>query len=125
MFYINFNIICWVRSHLLCGLHDLLYIIKKPHVYGQITEWLLLFLEYNFLVIYKCPGLVANMLSRLLNSIENLKVLNQTIHVTLFTMQSIFGYKKFKTTSVLEIFQYNIHMTKFFFDFYSLTFHLD
>lgn len=125
MFCINLNIICWVTSHLLCGSHNLLYITKKPHVYGQITEWLLLFLEYNFLIIYKCPRLVANILSRLLNAIENLRVLNQTIHVALFTMQSIFGYKKSKTTFVLEIFQYNIHSTKFFLDFYSLTFHLD
>ncbi len=46
------------------------------------------------------------------------------IHVALFTMQSLFSYKKFRTTSILEIFQYNIHTTNFFFDFYSLPFTL-
>lgn len=86
MFFINFNIIFWVTSHLLCGSHDLLYITKKPHVYGRTTEWLLLFLEYIFFVIYKCPHLVANMLSRLLNVIDNLNFLNQMIHVALFIM---------------------------------------
>ncbi len=31
----------------------LLYLIKKPQVFGRITRWLLLFLEYDFFVIYK------------------------------------------------------------------------
>jgi hypothetical protein len=31
----------------------LLYLIKKPQLLGQIAKWLLLFLEYDFLVVYK------------------------------------------------------------------------
>jgi hypothetical protein len=30
-----------------------LYLVKKPQVFGQIAWWFLLFLEYNFLVVYK------------------------------------------------------------------------
>jgi hypothetical protein len=30
-----------------------LYLIKKPQVFGHIAQWFILFLEYNFLVVYK------------------------------------------------------------------------
>ena len=47
----------------------LMYLVNKPQVSGRIARWLLLFLEYNFRVVYK-PGKlnhVADALSRLSN----------------------------------------------------------
>jgi hypothetical protein len=45
----------------------LLYLVQKPQVSRKITRWLLLFLEYDFLVIYKPrrPHFVANALSQM------------------------------------------------------------
>jgi hypothetical protein len=31
----------------------LIYLVNKPHVSGLITRWLLLFLEYDFIVVFK------------------------------------------------------------------------
>jgi hypothetical protein len=31
----------------------LVYLVNKPHVSGRITIWLLLFLEYEFTIVYK------------------------------------------------------------------------
>ncbi len=31
----------------------LVYMVNKPHVLGRITRWLLLFLEYDFIVVYR------------------------------------------------------------------------
>jgi hypothetical protein len=31
----------------------LVYLVNKPQVFGEITRWLLLFLEYDFKIIYK------------------------------------------------------------------------
>jgi hypothetical protein len=31
----------------------LVYLVNKPHVWGRITKWLLYFLEYAFIIIYK------------------------------------------------------------------------
>jgi hypothetical protein len=64
----------------------LVYLVNKPHVSGRITKWLLFFLEYDFTVMYK-PGrihVVANALSRLLDSIEPTCVPDQTIDASLF-----------------------------------------
>jgi hypothetical protein len=46
----------------------LVYLVNKPHVSRIITRWLLLFLEYDFTVVYKpCKThVVTNALSRLL-----------------------------------------------------------
>jgi hypothetical protein len=29
------------------------YLVNKPQVYGRIVQWLLLFLEYDFKIVYK------------------------------------------------------------------------
>jgi hypothetical protein len=34
----------------------LIYLVNKPHVLGRIARWLLLFLEYDFTVVYKLGG---------------------------------------------------------------------
>jgi hypothetical protein len=53
----------------------LVYLVNKPQLSGRITRWLLLFLEYEFTVVYK-PGRthVVDVLSRLLDSSEPLGV---------------------------------------------------
>jgi hypothetical protein len=64
----------------------LVYLVNKPQVLGQIIRWLLLFLEYDFIVVYK-PGktrVVVNALSRLSNNIEPACVLDQTTNTSLF-----------------------------------------
>jgi hypothetical protein len=48
----------------------LVYLVNKPQVSGIIARWLLLFLAYDFIVMYK-PGkihVVTNALSRLPDS---------------------------------------------------------
>jgi hypothetical protein len=67
----------------------LLYLVNKPHVYSKLVRWLLLFLEYDFKIVYK-PNrshLMENVLGRILNHIELVRVLNQTYDVHLFTLQ--------------------------------------
>jgi hypothetical protein len=56
----------------------LVNLVNKPHVFGRIARWLLLFLEYEFIVVYKPSRthVVANVLSRLLDSSKPLGVLN-------------------------------------------------
>jgi hypothetical protein len=31
----------------------LVYLVNKPHVSGRIARWLLLFLKYDFIIVYK------------------------------------------------------------------------
>jgi hypothetical protein len=67
----------------------LVYLINKPHVFGMLARWLLLFLDYDFKIIYKLgrSHLMADALSRLLNHIELVGVLDRTCDVHLFTLQ--------------------------------------
>jgi hypothetical protein len=66
----------------------LVYLVNKPQVLGHITRWLLLFLEYEFHVIYKPNHThgVTNALSRLLDIIESTRVLDQIANVALFML---------------------------------------
>jgi len=59
----------------------LVYLVNKPLVSGRIVIWLVL-----FLVVYKLgkTHVVADTLSRLLDIIEPIGVLNQTIDASLF-----------------------------------------
>jgi hypothetical protein len=64
----------------------LVYLVNKPQVSGIIARWLLLFLEYDFIIAYK-PGrthVVANALSRLPDNTKLACVFDQTIDVRLF-----------------------------------------
>jgi hypothetical protein len=65
----------------------LIYLVNKPHVLGIITSWLLLFLEYDFIVVYKLGKnhVVANDLSRLLDVTKPSRTLEHTIDVNLFS----------------------------------------
>jgi hypothetical protein len=64
----------------------LVYLINKLHVLGRIARWLLFFLEYDFIVVYKLgkTHVVANTLSRLLDRIEPIDVPHQTTNGSLF-----------------------------------------
>jgi hypothetical protein len=56
----------------------LVYLVNKPQVLGRIVIWLLLFLEYDFIIMYE-PGIthvVTYVLSRLLDIIKPTNVLN-------------------------------------------------
>jgi hypothetical protein len=66
----------------------LVYLVNKPHVSRRITKWLQLFLEYEFTVVYKLghTHVVVDALFRLLNSTKLTRVLDKTIHVSLFML---------------------------------------
>jgi hypothetical protein len=64
----------------------LVYLVNEPQVLGKIVRWLLLFFEYDFIIVYK-PDIIhviANVLSRLLDSTEPIDVFDQTIDASLF-----------------------------------------
>jgi hypothetical protein len=56
----------------------LVYLVNKPQVLGKIPRWLLLFLKYDFIVMYNWgkTHVVSNALSRLLDIIESIGVPN-------------------------------------------------
>jgi hypothetical protein len=64
----------------------LVYLVNKPQVSGRITIWLLLFLKYDFTVVYKLGRIhvVVDALSRLSNSAEPTSAPDQTTYVSLF-----------------------------------------
>jgi hypothetical protein len=69
----------------------LVYIINRPHVSRKIAKWLLLFLECEFTIVYK-PNrthVVADVLFKLLNSLEPLGVPDQIVDASLFSIEPI------------------------------------
>jgi hypothetical protein len=64
----------------------LVYLVNKPQVLRKITNWLLLFLEYDFMVVYKPSKthVVVDALSKLPNIIKPTSVPYQTIDASLF-----------------------------------------
>ncbi len=65
----------------------LVNLVNKPQVLGRITRWLLLlFLKYDFIVVYKPSKthVVVDALLRLLNMIKPIGVFDQTIDASLF-----------------------------------------
>jgi hypothetical protein len=64
----------------------LVYLVNKPQVLGRIIRWLLLFLKYDFTVVYKPRKIhvVTNALSRLSNIIKPIGVLDKTTNTNLF-----------------------------------------
>jgi len=56
----------------------LVYLVNKPHVSRRIAKWLLLFLEYKFIVVYKPSRthVVTDVLSKLSDSSKPLGILN-------------------------------------------------
>ncbi len=68
-----------------------IYLVNKPQVFGRITRWLLLFLEYEFTIVYKLgkTHVVANVLSILLTSLEPLRVPDQIMDASLFFLETM------------------------------------
>jgi len=64
----------------------LVYLVNKSHVSRRSIKWLLLFLEYDFTVVYKLckTRVIADALSRLLDITEPTSVHDQTTNETLF-----------------------------------------
>jgi len=64
----------------------LVYLVNKPQVSWRIVKWLLLFLEYDFTVVYKLnkTHVVIDALSKLPNIIEPTCVPDQTIDASFF-----------------------------------------
>ncbi len=69
----------------------LVYLVKKPHVLGRIARWLLLFLEFEFTIVYKLgrTHVVVDVLSKLPNTSKPLGVPNQTMDASLFYVKPI------------------------------------
>jgi hypothetical protein len=57
----------------------LVHLVNKPQVFGKIVKWLLLFLEYDFKIVYKPrrSHFMVDALSRLPNQIELVGVCDQ------------------------------------------------
>jgi hypothetical protein len=66
---ISLGIICWEINCVLSRYMALVYLVNQPQVLGRIVRWLLLFREYDFIVMYKLDKthVVADVLSILFN----------------------------------------------------------
>jgi hypothetical protein len=64
----------------------LVYLVNKPQVSRRLIRWLLLFLEYDFIVVYKPykTHVVINALSRFPHITKPIGVHNQTTNASLF-----------------------------------------
>ncbi len=84
----------------------LIYLVNKPQVSRRIVRWLLLFLEYDFIVMYELDKIhvVVDALSRLPNIIEPLGVRDQTTCASLFYMlpEWLKDVKEFLRTKKIE-----------------------
>jgi hypothetical protein len=67
----------------------LMYLVNKPQISSKLAKWLLLFLEYDFKIIYKpCRShLIVDALNRLPNQTEPIRAPNQTCNAHMFTLQ--------------------------------------
>ncbi len=67
----------------------LVYLVNKPQVLGRIARWLLLFLEYDFTILYKPSKthVITNALSRLPDIREPTSAPNQTIDASMFSKE--------------------------------------
>ena len=68
----------------------LVYLVNKPQVSDWIAKWLLLFVEYDFIVVYELRKIhrVANALSQLSNG-EPISVEDQIADASFFPIQSM------------------------------------
>jgi hypothetical protein len=64
----------------------LVYLVNKPQLLGKIARWLLLFLKYDFTIVYKLGRIhvVADALSRLSDNVKPTGVPDQTTNESLF-----------------------------------------
>jgi hypothetical protein len=76
----------------------LVYLVNKPQVSGKITKWFLLFLEYDFKIVYK-PGrshLMVDALNMLPSQTKPVYLIRPLIFTCSIYSQS--GYKMCMTT---------------------------
>jgi len=68
----------------------LVYLVNKPQDLRKIIIWFLLFLEYDFTIVYKPSRthVIANALSRLLDIIESTCVFDQN-HICKFVLHRV------------------------------------
>ncbi len=67
----------------------LLYLVNKPPISRRVARYLLLFLEYDFIIVYK-PGkthVTANALLKLPNITKPIGVPDQTTNASLFYIE--------------------------------------
>jgi hypothetical protein len=67
----------------------LIYLVNKPYVSSKLARWFLLFLEYDFKIVYKPSRshLMVDALSKLPNHCKHVGVPHQPYDVRLFTLQ--------------------------------------
>ncbi len=67
----------------------LMYLVNKPHVSNMLAKWILLFLEYDFKIVYKLgrSHLMVDALSRLPHQVKPIEVSYQTCDAHMFTLQ--------------------------------------
>jgi hypothetical protein len=84
----------------------LVYLVNKPQVLRIIARWLLLFLEYDFIKVYKLGKIhvVANALLKLPNITKPIGVPYQTINGSLFYIEPewLKDVKEFLRTRQIE-----------------------
>jgi hypothetical protein len=66
----------------------LVYLVNKPQIFNIIMRWLVLFLEYDFKIVYKPSRshLMVDAFSRLPNQTKLVGVLDQTIDAHMFIL---------------------------------------
>ncbi len=66
----------------------LVYLVDKPQVFGKITKWLLLFLEYDFKIVYKHgrSHLMVDALNKLPIQVELVGVFDRTTNAHMFIL---------------------------------------
>jgi hypothetical protein len=78
MFFISLDFFVRKQIYFYVNHMALVYLINKPQLSRRIARWVLLFLEYEFIIIYKTgkTHVVTNVSSRLPNSSEPLGILD-------------------------------------------------
>jgi hypothetical protein len=76
--------VCFLR-----GSHGIVVFCEKTSTVKMNCKWLLLFLDYDFLMVYKtgCSHFMVDAFFRLLDAIKNSGIPNQTIDASLFVLQ--------------------------------------
>jgi hypothetical protein len=74
----------------------LVYLVNKPQVFRRTTKWLLLFLEYEFTVVYKPNKIhvVVDDLFKLPDISKPLGILNHIVDASLFYVEPIWTHEE-------------------------------
>jgi hypothetical protein len=84
--YLLANMFTFYANHM-----ALMYLVNKPQVFGKFVNWLLLFMEYDFKIVYKLGR--SHLMADAWNGILiKLKLLEYLIKPTMLTFSLWFGY---------------------------------